>query len=144
MFNLINIIKYNRNTFYDYATNKKLGVLRSYLSKISFSCVISFVCLAPSATFIDATLQVHAIPLGFSFNVLFYFLANDKLRAGETGSSIEKKIIITKLNKLSEEIFYNVSYFNIVALFVIAVALLYLLFDSNNEEIFCTSKDIQR
>jgi hypothetical protein len=79
---------------------------------------------------------VHAILLGFSFNVLFYFLANDKLRAGETGSSIEKKIIITKLNKLSEEIFYNVSYFNIVALFVIAVALLYLLFDSNNEEIF--------
>lgn len=130
MFNLIEIVKKNRATFYNYSTGDKSNILLSYFLKSFIAVCFASLFIIPSNNFLNATLTISAILLGFSFNVLFYLLSSNKLFIDEEDDSIEIKLKKEKVNKLSDELFYNVSYFNIITLLVIVTALIFFLFDS--------------
>lgn len=130
MFNLIEIVKKNRATFYNYSTGDKSNILLSYFLKSFIAVFFASLFIIPSNNFLNATLTISAILLGFSFNVLFYLLSSNKLFIDEEDDSIEIKLKKEKINKLSNELFYNVSYFNIITLLVILTALIFFLFDT--------------
>lgn len=76
---------------------------------------------------IDAILVIYSILIGFSFNILFYLLSMNRL-SHEENESIERELKVKKLNKLKEELFHNVSYFNIISISLILLAIILLFF----------------
>jgi sterol desaturase/sphingolipid hydroxylase (fatty acid hydroxylase superfamily) len=71
-------------------------------------------------------LAVQSILLGFTFNVMF-FLAGNKPTREVRATSIEGRLRADRLRILYRELFFNVSYFNFVAICSISVAVLLLL-----------------
>lgn len=84
-----------------------------------------------SNDFLAGALSAQAILVGFSFNVLFYLVAN-RLSRPQSFAAMEHELRFERLSKLSDEIFDNVTYFNFVAIFSAIVALILLLFASDN------------
>jgi hypothetical protein len=76
-------------------------------------------------------LSAQAILVGFSFNVLFYLVAN-RLTTPTRFESIEHELRFERLSKLSDEVFDNVTYFNLVAICAALAALALLLVGSES------------
>ncbi|WP_332756849.1 hypothetical protein [Sphingomonas sp. LB2R24] len=83
-----------------------------------------------SNDFLAGALSAEAILVGFSFNVLFYLVAN-RLTKPATYASIEHELRFKRLSKLSDEVFDNVTYFNLVAIGSAVVSLTLLLIGSD-------------
>jgi hypothetical protein len=128
MANLKNIISKNNKTFYNYYTDKPqcIALRLTFTGVVSFLLAIMFSAIDDS--FVNAVLTVQSILVGFSFSVLFFLLSGAEIKSITKGS-IEQKQKVKKLKTLSEELFYNVSYYNLVAISSVLVALLYLLPD---------------
>lgn len=75
-----------------------------------------------SLDFLAAVLAVQSILAGFGFNVLVFLTTNKSIPIPPT-AKIERKLKIARVNDLGKEIFYNISYFNTIALLSIATAL---------------------
>ncbi|WP_353446002.1 hypothetical protein [Sphingomonas aerolata] len=73
--------------------------------------------------FLAAVLAVQSILAGFGFNVLV-FLTTNKAIPVLPAAKIERKLKIARVNDLGREIFYNISYFNTIAILCIATALI--------------------
>lgn len=76
-----------------------------------------------SLDLLAAILAIQSILAGFGFNVLV-FLSTNKAIGIPISAKIERKLKIERVNKLGQDIFYNISYFNTLALICISVALL--------------------
>ena len=63
---------------------------------------------------------MQSILLGFTVNVMFFLLGNREKEKPE-GTSIEAKVRSKRLRDLYHELFYNVSYFNLIAVASIIV-----------------------
>lgn len=122
MASIIPTFKKNLSTFYNYRTNAKRSAIPYYTSIIIFSIVISIIFRETVLDFHTGVLAVQSILLGFSFNLLFYLSSNGNLKI-ETGT-IEDETEADRLNLLGKEIFFNISYFNIVSIFSIVLTLI--------------------
>jgi uncharacterized membrane protein len=127
---IIDIIDKNSSTYYDYETGKPEPLRNIYLWPSVVSIIGAVAFSAPSSNFITIIVTIYAILIGFSFNVLFYLLSIDKLKVSEKIDSLEIKGRITRLNRLNDELFYNVSYFNLVSVGVLILALVFFAFES--------------
>lgn len=128
MANLGSIISKNNKTFYDYRTEKTQSVAPRLFLSIIISILLAVMFSAVDESFINAILTVQSILVGFSFSVLFFLLSGAEIKI-ITAASIEQQQKVKKLKILSEELFYNVSYYNLIAISSVLVALLYLLPD---------------
>ena len=136
MANLKNIISKNNKTFYNYQTEKAQSIAPRLAVTGVVSILLAVMFSAIDEAFVNAVLTVQSILVGFSFSVLFFLLSGAEIKSLKEGS-IEKKQKVNKLITLSEELFYNVSYYNLVAISSVLVALLYLLPDMDqNSKIF--------
>lgn len=126
MSNFQNIIKNHNATYYDYETGKQKGVWARYtlvaLGSIAFVAVFETI---PSEM-LGALLTVQSILIGFSFSVMFFLISGSIPTVAQNGS-IEAELKRKKLTQLAKELFYNVSYFNLIALFSVLLSLLLLL-----------------
>ena len=132
MFNFKDIIISNNHTFYDYSTGKQLCICRVQLLKLLVAAAFAIVFSSIKTDFLTVVLSTYAILAGFGFNILFYLLNFER---SVRGSSLEDELIAERVNKLAKEIFYNVAYFNLVAVTLIILCLTYYLIESVNSEI---------
>ena len=126
MFNFIQIAKNNRQTFYDYDSGSPKPVSPRMLLLALVALLFSTTSYANSGEFLNAALTVQSILVGFSFSVLFFLLSEGGTLSRKP-DSLESEIVNEKLERLSKEIFYNVSYFNMVAVGSVLLALILLL-----------------
>lgn len=126
MSDLLGIIRRHRETFYDYNTGKPTSVWPRNSVIVLFSFLVVLIFDGISVEAISALLTVQSILIGFGFSVLFFLISADE-RTAQESASIESKLTASKLEKLSRELFYNVSYFNIVATSSVVVALLLMV-----------------
>ncbi len=127
MFNVRDIIRNNNATFYDFNTRKG----RSQTSRVIVTCAAAvfaaIFCPKVSDNLLAGFLAVQSILLGFSVNVMFFLLGNREDDAPEENQSLEAQLRSDRLRKLYRELFYNVSYFNLIAVVSIIVAATLLL-----------------
>ena len=126
MFNFWHISKKNRKTFYNYRTGKQLSVFPRLLLMCILSVLLAYFLFKPTDDFLNGILTVQSILVGFSFSVLFFLISNDKYLI-KIDDAAEIKIRKERLNVISDELFYNISYFNFIAVMSVIVILLLLL-----------------
>lgn len=126
MSNFRSIIKKHNATFYDFDTGDQQPVWGRYII-VSISAVgLVLLFKTISTETLAALLTVQSILIGFSFSVMFFLLSGN-LPTGTGNGSIEADLKKDKLTKLSKELFYNVSYFNLAAIISVLLALLMML-----------------
>lgn len=121
MFNVREIIRNNNATFYDFNTQKRKSQVPRFVCICLIALTVAVVCPSVSDSLLSSVLAVQSILLGFTVNVMFFLLGN---REKETGAvqSIEAKLRSKRLQDLYHELFYNVSYFNLISVASIIVA----------------------
>ncbi len=134
MINLKNIVVNNDATFYDYRTGGPLPRGKRVAFKLLL--VVALVALFPKvdSDFIDNALTIYAILIGFSFNILFFLLSVTK-KEKITTNFLEDQNKAKKIHKLGKELFHNVSYFNLVSISLILIAITYNLCKGYETEI---------
>lgn len=130
MFNIREIIRHNRATYYNFSTGRSTSLLLPYATKFLLAFLMAYLFANIQKDFLNVVITIYAILIGFSFNILFYLLSINKIRINLENDSLETQIRIEKTNKLADELFYNVSYFNISSICVIITTLLFFLFES--------------
>lgn len=126
MSNLRDIASENAKTFYDARTRTQHSLLPKYIALTVISIVGSWIFNARADNLYMSVIAAQSILVGFSFNVMVFLASNPHLKIAEN-ASVERKQKVGRLNQLSNELFYNLSYFNIVAIASVIVALLMLL-----------------
>ena len=87
---------------------------------------MAILCPKVSDNLLAGFLAVQSILLGFTINVMFFLLGNHEKETVE-GRSIEAQLRAERLRDLYHELFYNVSYFNLIAVVSIIIATALLL-----------------
>jgi hypothetical protein len=131
MFSILAIINRNIQTYYDFATDKQISIIPSLIVKLSVSFLVSLFIGGINPNFLSATISSYAVLTGFSFSIIFFLISSPKYAHNKNDASLERALRSQKLNKIKEELFYNISYFNISAIFVIIFALLLSLLQSH-------------
>lgn len=126
MSNFRGIIRNHNATFYDYDTGEQKSVWLRYLLVALSSIVLVVIFNRVPSEMLGALLTVQSILIGFSFSVMFFLLSGSLPTIVENGS-IETSLKKEKLERLAKELFYNVSYFNVIALVSVFLSLLMLL-----------------
>jgi hypothetical protein len=121
VFNVRDIVRNNNATFYDFDTRKSI----SQKPRFAVICLVAFIaaltCSNISDNLLAGVLAVQSILLGFTVNVMFFLLGNREKETPD-GKSIEAKLRSKRLRDLYHELFYNVSYFNMIAVTSIIIA----------------------
>lgn len=125
MSSIIDIIRNNRSTFYNYNTKEAQRVFPRLVSFVALAAIAALSMRHVGEDFLGAVLTVQSILVGFSFSVLFFLLTGDRINSDN--KMIEENLRSEKVNKISKEIFYNVSYFNLTAISSVALSLFMLL-----------------
>ncbi|TJV41887.1 MAG: hypothetical protein E5Y02_16555 [Mesorhizobium sp.] len=116
------IVSDNNKTFYDYRTGKRQNISWRIFLAIIVSVVLALIVNSDDGTFVEAIITLFAILIGFSFSVMFYLVSAPQ-DARETGLSLERQVMQAKLSDLSKEIFQNISYFNLVSVICLTIAI---------------------
>jgi hypothetical protein len=139
MFSVADIIRRDAATYYEGDPSKRVSRVKT-LCTFGFAAVlVGFLAGTASSDFLAGALSAQAILVGFSFNVLFYLVAN-RLTAPASFNGLEHELRFERLSTLSDEVFDNVTYFNLVAIGSAIAALALLLagsssFDNNLHKI---------
>lgn len=125
VFNVRNIIRNNCATFYDFDTRKRRSQKPRLIATCGIAILAAIFCSTVSDNLLAGFLAVQSILLGFTVNVMFFLLGNHEKETID-GQSIESQLRSERLRVLYHELFYNVSYFNLIAVasIIIATALL--------------------
>lgn len=126
-----------RITFYDYRTNRKQSQKFRLLATILLSMFAAILTPVVSIDVLSATITVQAILIGFSFSVMFFLVqdasdkssdkSNEKFKQPDCNYSLEKQLDNEQINLLSKELFWNISYFNVISFLSLVVALAMML-----------------
>jgi len=119
------IIQSNRDTFYDFSSGVRANLLWLRLAKLVVATASAVLFSVFSDPFLAAVLTVYSILIGFSFNVLFQLFSFDPSSLVKGDASLERRVRVDRLKTLGDELFYNISYFNIVSIAVVVLALGY-------------------
>lgn len=126
MFNVRDIVRNNSATFYDFDTGKRRSQKPRLVVICAIALIAAVVCPSVSDNLLAGFLAVQSILLGFTVNVMF-FLLGSREKENTDGASIEAQLRSERLRELYHELFYNVSYFNLIAVVSIIVATTLLL-----------------
>lgn len=127
MTGFVQIFRNNARTFYNYRTNEVQSRLRHYVTISGTALGLAAIFRAPSNDIYTGFVACQALLVGFSFNLIFYLSANGKLKIPNT-DLLEDKAEVGRLNSLGNEIFHNISYFNLVSIFSVILSLILLMF----------------
>lgn len=130
MFSISETFRRDASTYYEYESSNRVSRAKTITLFVIFGLFIGTTVSEASNDFLAGALSAEAILVGFSFNVLFYLVAN-RLTKPATYASIEHELRFKRLSKLSDEVFDNVTYFNLVAIGSAVVALALLLIGSD-------------
>lgn len=124
MNNILDIVKRNNSTFYDNRSDKRVSIFPRILLLALLGLLLSWILGTPSDEVVSSVITVQSILVGFGFSVLFFLVSSAKedLSASAT---IENKLRKERLNKLSDELFFNISYYNLATFFSLLLALLF-------------------
>lgn len=126
MFNVSSIIKNNASTFYDFDSLERRSQMPRFITTAIVAIAAATFLTDISDNLLAGFLAVQSILLGFTVNVMFFLLGNRDAREIKP-ASIEGRLRAKRLRTLYHELFYNVSYFNLVAIASIIVAAMLLL-----------------
>ncbi len=126
MSNFQDIIRNHNATYYDYDTGDQKPVWLRYVLVALGSIGLVLIFETVPSEMLGALLTVQSILIGFSFSVMFFLLSGSLPTISDNGS-IEAGLKKEKLTRLARELFYNVSYFNVIALVSVLLSLLLLL-----------------
>lgn len=129
MLSIIEIFKGNYSTFYNYRTGKNTSVIPNYCRVVLISVLLSIAFGKPHDDLYTGLISVQSIIVGFAFNVLFY-LSSNPIVVPNASDSLEDEAKVEKLRKLGNEVFYNISYFNLVAIFSIILSCCVLMINA--------------
>lgn len=132
MASLRSIIENNNATFYNYRTGGRERIWPRILIFILLAPVISFMMSRNLINFINSINTVTAILLGFAFSVLFY-IASSRDNPPSDHSTLEQGNREERLEKLSKELFHNVSYFVVAASAGLALSMLVIAPDAHGD-----------
>jgi hypothetical protein len=127
MYRVSKIVTDNNSTFYRFDSNEKISIRGRIVTFIFISLVLAFFVNFSSVEFLSDVIAVQSILIGFSFSVMFFLISGDNLMKGLDEVSIEAKLKFERLENLSKEIFFNISYFNMVAMICIFFAIILLI-----------------
>ncbi|MGA1850329.1 hypothetical protein [Sphingobium yanoikuyae] len=130
MFSVLDIVRRDAATYYVYGSNNRVGRSKTIGAFAVFAFLVGVAVGEASSDFLAGALSAEAILVGFSFNVLFYLVAN-RLTKPATYASMEHELRFERLSTLSDEVFDNVTYFNLVAIGSAVAALGLLLIGSD-------------
>ena len=128
------IYRDNASTFYDFRTNDKQSRWMQLFLPPVIAAAAVFLVPIESLDILSATITVQAILIGFSFSVMFFLVQNcspphRELTIESSPSrepSLENQLDEEQVQLLSKELFWNISYFNLVA-FASLVAAIFLM-----------------
>lgn len=127
MFDVRKIVADNRATYYDYVSGRVLSRTPYWTFVLVISIIAAITFAEPSDNFLGAVITAQSILAGFGFNVLFFLLSTTGNIVPSSSGPIESALTKVKMTKLSEEIFSNISYFNLVSILSVFVALVALM-----------------
>lgn len=130
MFSIRDIIRRDTATYYEYGAENRVGRGKTFFLFAALSIFVGAIVGEASNDFLAGALSAEAILVGFSFNVLFYLVAN-RLTKPASYADIAHELRFERLSKLSDEVFDNVTYFNLVAIGSAVAALALLLIGSD-------------
>lgn len=130
MFNIADIFKRNKETFYDQHTKEQQSVNKIMAIELFIALILAVFLCKFNSEMINAFLIVYSILIGFSFNILFYVLSIKSDEFNIATPSLERQLKIEKVNTLTREIFYNVSYFNMASIAMVLLSLLFFIIKS--------------
>lgn len=132
---LYKILARNNATFYDYRSGKRTSIYPRLFFIIILAALTAIFTGLPSNNVTNNVITIQAILVGFGFSVLFFLANSDKLDVKEN-KSLEEKNRKIKVNKISEELFYNISYYNIISILSVLIAFILGLDKSSLSTIF--------
>ncbi len=135
MFDAIDIIRRNADTYYAFESKQKISRKPVLFAITLVSLGSASAITSPTSEFLSGALSAQAILVGFSFNALFYLVTN-RLVSPKTWLFIEHELRFHRLIKLSDEIFDNISYFNLITIVSIAITLILLFFSGGIDHSF--------
>lgn len=124
MINVFDIIKRNNSTFYDNRSNRRQSVVPRMLLFAFVALIVAWVLGTPSDAVVSAVITVQSILVGFGFSVLFFLVSSERENESDT-TSLEDGTRRKRLNVLSDELFFNISYYNITTFLSMLLALLF-------------------
>ncbi|MFG6602253.1 MULTISPECIES: hypothetical protein [unclassified Sulfitobacter] len=124
MTNLVEIVRRNNDTFYDNRSNRRKSVVPRMLSFLAASLIFAWVLGTPSDAAVSAVITVQSILVGFGFSVLFFLVSSEREKELEA-DSLEDEARRKRLNVLSDELFFNISYYNVTTFLSVLLALLF-------------------
>lgn len=146
MSSISDIIRRDAATYYKYDASNRVSRMPTLFIYLLVSFIVATVTQVASNDFLAGALSAQAILVGFSFNVLFYLVAN-RLTVPSRWFDIDHELRFERLSKLSDEIFDNVTYFNIVAIGSVVGCLILLLIGSDgfsaNLRYFCSISQVK-
>lgn len=120
------IVQKNAATFYNFRTGRRQSLLLRYIAISATALVLCIYFGRLHDDLYTGLIAVQSIIVGFAFNLLFYLSANP-IVIPDGSDFLEDESKADKLNALSEELFYNISYFNLASVFSIILSLTILL-----------------
>jgi|GEM_PF-2358216 len=126
MSNFWDIVRNHNATYYDYETGNPKVIWLRYALVALCSILLVAAFETASSEMLGGLLTVQSILIGFSFSVMFFLISGSIPTIAENGS-IEAELKKERLARLAKELFYNVSYFNTIALGSVIFSLLMLL-----------------
>lgn len=116
----------NAKTFYNYRTGAVHSLRSRYVAFVLIALLLSIVFGSRSDNLYLGVITAQSILAGFGFNVMISLAFNRNIRVAPN-VSIERADKIKTVNRLARELFYNVAYFNAIALGSIVISVLLLL-----------------
>lgn len=133
MYNILKIVEQNYKTYYDFSDGaRQIPWLRiAIFAALSISSSIGL--NSPGTELITAVLVSISILIGFSLSLLFYLVSNPVVpfqysnQQQISNDSRENDLRRKRLENLGLELFFNVSFFTVIALIIAAISVLMMM-----------------
>jgi hypothetical protein len=127
MNNLRKIYQENRKTYRGYRSGELQPVAKRNLYLAVFAILCAMLFHAPEPSLIRVVITVLGILSGFSFSILFFIANNANPLVVTEGTTLEHRNKIRRSRTLTDEIFFNVSYFIMITVMTIILSVILML-----------------
>lgn len=126
MLDVPNIIKRDRETYYDAVSGDLTSVWPRRVTALAIAVLITFWTTNPDVEFLGVLVSALSIITGFCFGVQFILVDRNYI-AKEKIDNIEDRILQERVKNLSKELFDNIAYFNLLSISGVVVSSILLL-----------------
>lgn len=123
---LITAWKDNKETLGDDKRPSGKEAWKAYIFMLAIGLLLAAAAGQPSNEALSGVLTAFAIVAGFTFSTLLFFV-DHRFEVRNNKDSREQKALQAKIDKLADEIFININYFNVVCLTLIVLSVIALI-----------------